>query len=268
MNGSVYKMTRETTDQLKMETTQKGSLSGKVAIVTGSSRGIGAEIAKELAKNGAQVVINSRSTSAAVEAVIKEIEKAGGTASAISANVSDFSEVQQLIEEVKSRYGKIDILVNNAGITRDRTFRNLTPEEWHEVMDVNLNSAFLTTSAVINHMLERKQGRIINISSIIGQTGGFGQTNYAASKAGLVGFTKSLALETARTGITVNAILPGFIETEMVKEIPGNILENIVSKIPMQRLGRTSEVAEAVLFLSQAEYITGQSIHVNGGLYM
>src|SRR5699024_5316111 len=161
---------------------------------------------------------------------------------------------------VKSRFGKIDILVNNAGITRDRTFRNLTPEEWNKVIDVNLNSAFLTTSAVINHMLEQKHGRIINISSIIGQTGGFGQTNYAASKAGLVGFTKSLALETAKTGITVNAILPGFIETEMVKAIPEKILQNIISKIPMQRLGDPREIAETVLFLTQADYITGQSI--------
>lgn len=261
-------MTKKTTNQLKTDTTSGKSLSGKVTIVTGASRGIGAEIAKELANNGAQVILNFRSNSKSVDDVINEIEKTGSTAYAVSADVSNFSEVQHLMEEVKSRFGKIDILVNNAGITRDRTFRNLTQEEWNEVIDVNLNSAFLTTSAVINHMLEQKYGRIINISSIIGQTGGFGQTNYAASKAGLVGFTKSLALETAKTGITVNAILPGFIETEMVQAIPEKILQNIISKIPMQRLGEPREIAETVLFLTQAEYITGQSIHVNGGLYM
>jgi acetoacetyl-CoA reductase len=158
--------------------------------------------------------------------------------------------------------------VNNAGITRDRTFRKLSNDEWNEVIDVNLNSVFYTTSEVINHMLEQKYGRIINISSIIGQAGGFGQSNYAASKAGLIGLTKSLALETARSGITVNAVCPGFIETEMVGEMPDNVKESIISKIPMQRLGQTDEIAEAVLFLAQATYITGQSINVNGGLYM
>lgn len=255
-------------NQLEIQPTKNLLLNGKVAIVTGGSRGIGAEIAKKLAKKGAQVVINYKSSADHANAIVKEIEHSGGSAYAICSDISNTEDVRDFIEEVKSRYGKIDILVNNAGITRDRTFRNLSEEEWNEVIDVNLNSVFLTTSAVINQMLEQKYGRIINISSVIGQTGGFGQTNYAASKAGLIGFTKSLALETATSGVTVNAILPGFIDTEMVQQVPENILNNIISTIPMRRLGQTDEIADAVLFLTQASYMTGQSLHVNGGLYM
>ncbi|MEK3934832.1 3-oxoacyl-[acyl-carrier-protein] reductase [Sporosarcina sp. FSL W7-1349] len=243
-------------------------LAGQVAIVTGGSRGIGAAIAKELARNGAIVAINFVSGFEKAESVVKEIEEQGGTSFAFQSDVSKAEEVQEFIKEVKGRFGKIDILVNNAGITRDRTFRKLSQEEWNEVINVNLSSVYHTTSAVINHMLEQKYGRIINISSIIGQAGGFGQTNYSAAKAGMLGFTKSLALETARSGITVNAICPGFIATEMVAAMPENVLDSIVSKVPMQRLGKTEEVAEAVLFLAQADYITGQQINVNGGLYM
>ncbi|MCG7344944.1 3-oxoacyl-[acyl-carrier-protein] reductase [Sporosarcina sp. ACRSL] len=243
-------------------------LAGKVAVVTGGSRGIGAAIAKGLAKNGAYVVINYQFRIDCAEAVVKEIEELGGFCCAIQSDVSKPNDVKKLIEAVIKRYGKIDILINNAGITRDRTFRKLTSEEWKEVIDVNLNSVFFTTSEVINHMLEQNYGRIINISSIIGQAGGFGQTNYAASKAGIIGLTKSLALETAKNGITVNSVCPGFIETEMVEEMPESVRENIISKIPMKRLGQTDEIAEAVLFLIQASYITGQSINVNGGLYM
>lgn len=169
---------------------------------------------------------------------------------------------------MKSRFKTIDILINNAGITRDRTFRNLSEDDWTDVIDVNLNSAFLTTSAVIQHMLAQEYGRIINMSSVIGKIGGFGQTNYAASKAGLIGLTKSLALETATSGVTVNAVLPGFIDTEMVQEVPENILDHIISTIPMRRLGTTEEIAEAVLFLISANYMTGQSLHVNRGLFM
>lgn len=243
-------------------------LAGKVAVVTGGSRGIGATIAKVLAENGAYVAINYQSRTESAEAVVKEIEEQGGISCAIQSDVSKPDDVKSFMEVVKDRFGKIDILVNNAGITRDRTFRKLSNEEWNEVIDVNLNSVFYTTSEVIHHMLEQKYGRIINVSSIIGQAGGFGQSNYAASKAGLIGLTKSLALETARSGITVNAVCPGFIETEMVGEMPDNVKESIISKIPMQRLGQTEEIAEAVLFLTQAKYITGQTINVNGGLYM
>ncbi len=243
-------------------------LEGKVAIVTGGSRGIGAAIAKELARNGAKVAINYQSRADSANEVVEAIETAGGISCAIQSDVSNIDDAQRLIEEVKSHFGKIDILVNNAGITRDRTFRRMSPEEWDEVININLNSVYHTTSAAIHHMLEQKFGRIINISSIIGQAGGFGQTNYAASKAGMIGFTKSLALETARNGVTVNAVCPGFIETEMVAAMPENVKGNIVSKIPMERLGQTKEIAEAVLFLTQANYVTGQSINVNGGLYM
>ncbi|NYF24767.1 acetoacetyl-CoA reductase [Sporosarcina sp. JAI121] len=260
-------MTTSAIEVMERQTILK-PLEGKVAIVTGGSRGIGAAIAKELAKNGAQVVINYQSRTDCAEAVVQEIEEDGGLSYAIQADVSDLNDVQNFLQEVISRFGKIDILINNAGITRDRSFRNLSEEDWNEVINVNLNSVFHTTSAVINHMLEKKSGRIINISSIIGQTGGFGQSNYAAAKAGMVGFTKSLALETAKSGITVNAVCPGFIETEMVAAMPDNIKEQMISKIPMKRLGQADEIAEAVLFLAQANYITGQSINVNGGLYM
>lgn len=243
-------------------------LEGKVAIVTGGSRGIGAAIAKELARNGAHVAINYQSNTESADAVVKAIEEEGGTSYAIKADVSDGNGIQEFIVAVKERFGKIDILVNNAGITRDSTFRKMSEENWNEVIDVNLNSVYRTTSAVINEMLEQKSGRIINISSIIGQAGGFGQTNYAASKAGMIGFTKSLALETAKSGITVNAVCPGFIRTEMVAAMPEKVLDSIVSKVPMQRLGEVDEIAEAVVYLAKSSYITGQTINVNGGLYM
>jgi len=243
-------------------------LLGKVAIVTGASRGIGAEIAKELARKGAQVIATFRSNLEDMTNVLKEIQDQGGLSIAFQADVSNEEESKKLIEDVLKQFGKIDILVNNAGITKDRTFRKMSREEWDQVINTNLSGAFNTTSAVINHMLEQKYGRIINISSIIGQAGGFGQANYSASKAGLLGFTKSLALETAKSGITVNAVCPGFIETEMVAAMPDHVKDAIVSKVPMQRLGKTSEVAEAVLYLIQAEFVTGQEINVNGGLYM
>ncbi|MFB6469239.1 3-oxoacyl-[acyl-carrier-protein] reductase [Cytobacillus sp. Hz8] len=244
------------------------SLKGKVVIVTGGSRGIGSTIAKEVAKRGATVVINYNTSLNLAEKVVEEIEESGGKAFAYKANVALSNDAKNLIETTKNKFGRIDILINNAGITRDRTFRNLSEEEWNEVINVNLNSVYNTTSAVINTMLEQKYGRIINISSIIGQAGGFGQTNYSASKAGMIGFTKSLALETAKYGVTVNSICPGYIETEMTGQIPDKILDQIVAKIPMKRLGKTNEVAEAVLFLANSDYITGQTLNVNGGVYM
>lgn len=247
---------------------ESGILSGKVAIVTGGSRGIGSAIAKEMAKKGAEVVINYNTSKEAAGAVIREIEHFGGTAHAFQADVSNSAEAQSLIEKTKSQFGKVDILVNNAGITRDRTFRKLSEENWNEVINVNLNSIYHTTSAVIHTMIDQKFGRIINISSFIGQCGGFGQTNYAAAKAGMIGFTKSLALETAKNGITVNAICPGYIETEMVQAIPEKVMDQLLAKIPTGRLGTTSEIADAVLFLSNNSYITGQCINVNGGVYM
>lgn len=244
------------------------SLKGKVAIVTGGSRGIGSTIAKELAKKGANVVINYNTSKTSAYSVIEEIEFLGGSAVAFQTDVSNLDEAHSLVEETISQYGRVDILINNAGITRDRTFKKLSKHEWDDVINVNLNSIYHTTSAVINTMLEQKYGRIINISSIIGQAGGFGQTNYSAAKSGMIGFTKSLALETAKSGVTVNAICPGYIETEMAAAIPAKVMDNLLAKIPMQRLGTTAEVAEAVLFLANSSYITGQCINVNGGVYM
>lgn len=245
------------------------ALDNKVAIVTGGSRGIGKFIALELARNGAKTVINYNSNSDAALEVVKEIEGFGGEAFASQADVSDSAQAKVLVEEAIRHFGKVDILVNNAGITRDRSFLKLTEENWRKVIDVNLNSAFNMTSAVIPQMVEQKYGRIVNISSIIGQSGNIGQTNYAASKAGLIGFTKSLALEMANKGITVNAICPGFIETEMVAEIPAEILEKIIAKVPQRRLGQPQEIARAVLYLvTDGDYITGQQLNINGGLYM
>lgn len=244
-------------------------LKGKVAIITGSSKGIGASIAKELAAAGVKVVVNYNSNKAAADAVVDDILAFGGTAFAVKGDVSVSSEASELVEATIDKYGQLDILVNNAGITRDRTFKKLDEENWRKVMDVNLNSVFNTTSAALSHLTDSGNGRIINISSIIGQTGAFGQSNYAASKAGMIGFTKSLALELARTGVTVNAICPGYIETEMYAEIPDNVREQIQNKIPTKRLGHTNEIARAVLYLCQdGEYITGQQLNINGGLYM
>lgn len=243
-------------------------LEGKVAIVTGASRGIGAEIAKVLARNGATVVGTFNNSPKHIQDVAKAIEEEGGKFHALQADVSVADDTERLAAEVVEKFGKIDILINNAGITKDRTFRKMTKEEWDEVINVNLTGVFNTTKAVIQHMISQNYGRIVSISSIVGQAGAFGQTNYAATKAGILGFTKSLALETASKGITVNAVCPGYIDTEMVAAMPEEVLKNIVSKIPLKRLGLPSEVAQAVLYLVQADYVTGQVIAVNGGLYM
>lgn len=244
-------------------------IDGKVAIVTGGSRGIGSAIAKELAAHGVKVVINYNSSSEAAEAVVKEIEQAGGTAFASQADVADPAQARVLVEETINKFGQLDILVNNAGITRDRTFRKITEEDWNSVIDTNLSSVYNMTAAGLEHIQKSDAGRIINISSIIGQAGGFGQTNYAAAKAGMIGFTKSLALELARGTTTVNAICPGFIDTEMVQAIPDNVREQIIAKIPKRRFGMPEEIARGVLFLCRdGEYITGQQLNINGGMYM
>ena len=245
------------------------SLKDKVAIVTGGSRGIGAAIALELAKNGAKVVINYNIRKELADKVVAEINEFGGDAYAVQADVSESNEATYLVHETIKHYGKLDILINNAGITRDSTFKKLTEEDWREVINVNLNSVYNNTSAALPYLLESEAGRIINISSIIGQAGGFGQTNYAAAKAGLIGYTKSLALELARSKVTVNAICPGFIGTEMVQAIPEKVLAGIVEKVPQKRLGKPEEIARGVVFLCKdGDYITGQQLNINGGLYM
>lgn len=245
------------------------NLQGKVAIVTGGAVGIGAAISKELAKNGVKVVLNYNTSSHEAEELVALIKENGGEATAVQANVSIFEEASKLINAAIDTYGQLDILVNNAGITRDRSFKKLTEEDWRKVIDVNLNSVYNTVSPALNYLTQSEAGRIINISSIIGQTGAFGQTNYSAAKAGMIGFTKSLALELAKTSVTVNAICPGFIETNMIMEIPDDIRQKIQEKIPQRRFGHAEEIAKGVLFLCKdGAYITGQQLNINGGLFM
>lgn len=244
-------------------------LKGKVAIVTGGSRGIGRHIALQLAQRGADVAINYRSRQSDADETLKEIEATGVKALAIKADLSKMPEARGMIKEVHEKWGRIDILVNNAGITRDKSMKKLTDEDWNEVLDTNLGSVYATCSEVLNIMLEQKYGRIINITSFVGQAGNFGQANYAASKGGIIAFTKTLALEVAKHNITVNAIAPGFTETEMLAQVPENIREQIVARVPMGRFGQPEEVARAVVFLAaEGDYITGQQINVNGGVYM
>jgi acetoacetyl-CoA reductase len=244
-------------------------LKDKVAIVTGGSRGIGAAISMELAKNGVKIVLNYASRKELAENMVAEINEIGGEAVAVQADVSNKDEAARLVQEAIDHFGRLDILVNNAGITRDSTFKKLSEEDWRKVIDVNLNSVYNNTSVALPHLLESDGGRIINISSIIGQAGGFGQTNYAAAKAGLIGYTKSLALELAKSNVTVNAICPGFIGTEMVQAIPEKVLDGIVAKVPQKRLGKPEEIARGVVYLCKdGDYITGQQLNINGGLYM
>ncbi|WP_129727985.1 MULTISPECIES: 3-oxoacyl-ACP reductase [Bacillaceae] len=244
-------------------------LDGKVAIVTGGAKGIGKSITEALAKQGVKVVINYNSSATAADELVNALAEQGSEAYACQADVSKLEDAKRLVEETVQRYGRVDFLVNNAGITRDRSFKKLSREDWDQVIDVNLSSVYNTVSAALPYIAESDNGRIINISSIIGQTGGFGQTNYSAAKAGMIGFTKSLALELARTNVTVNAICPGFIETDMVAEIPQNVLDQIVAKIPKKRLGSAEEIANGVLYLCRdGAYVTGQQLNINGGLYM
>lgn len=244
-------------------------LKGKVAIVTGGSRGIGRHIALQLAQRGADVAINYRSRQADADETLKEIEATGVRAIAIQADLSKMPAARNLVQEVHKKWGRIDILVNNAGITRDKSMRKLTDDDWNDVLDTNLGSVYATCSEVLNVMLEQKYGRIINITSFVGQAGNFGQANYAASKGGIIAFTKTMALEVAKHNITVNAIAPGFTETEMLAQVPENIREQIVARVPMGRFGQPEEIARAVVFLAaEGDYITGQQINVNGGVYM
>ena len=243
-------------------------LSGKIAVVTGGSRGIGAAVAKGLGKEGATVIINYNHSQEEAETVVNEVKAMGSLAVALQADISDAEMTKVFIEKALADFGKIDILVNNAGITRDKTFKKMSFEEWHKVIDTNLSSVFNTCKIALPSMLEQKYGRIINISSVIGQAGGFGQTNYAAAKAGLVGFSKSLALETAKGGVTVNCICPGYIATEMVKAMPENVREAIIAMVPMKKLGEPDEIAKGVVFICESEYMTGQCLNLNGGLYM
>jgi acetoacetyl-CoA reductase len=244
-------------------------LTGRVALVTGSSRGIGAAIVTELARHGAHVVVNYVRGKDGADAVVRKIVESGGNAYAEGADVSDYDEVEALMGRIVEREGRLDILINNAGILRDRTFKKMTVQDWTEVIETNLSSVMYSCHAALPHMLANNWGRIVNISSFVGQMGNFGQANYAAAKAGIIGFTKSLAIELARHNITVNAVCPGFVETEMWASVPPNIQEKILDRIPMHRVGTTDEIARGVRFLvTEADYMTGQSLNINGGVYM
>ena len=242
-----------------------------VALVTGGSRGIGRAICHELGKMGIIVAIGYNKNKEQAEKVKQEIIEQGGEAEIFQGSVENYYDAKRVVDHIVDKYGKIDILVNNAGITSDKTILKMGLEEWMRVIQVNLFGAFFCIKASVDYMIKENWGRIINISSIVALSGNIGQANYAAAKAGLIGLTKVLALELAKYNITVNAVAPGFIETDMVKKIPKDILENkIISRIPIKRLGTPEEVARVVGFLAdeRSGYITGQVYGINGGLYM
>jgi len=245
-------------------------LNGKVSLVTGASRGIGRAIALALGEAGCDVAVNYSSSKDAAEEVVKLITAMGRKAKAYKANVGNLEEVRTMVEQVTKDFGPVQVLVNNAGINRDRTFTKMTPEQFKEVIDVNLIGQAMVTHAVLPAMMKTEWGRIIFISSVNGQRGSFGQTNYAAAKAGLIALAKSLALELARSNITVNCVAPGFTETDMTAGMPPDVLEKIKNSILMKRQAKPEEVAYCVTFLAspKAGYITGDTINVNGGLYM
>ncbi len=246
-----------------------GKLEGKVALVTGASRGIGAGIAQALAAEGAAVVVNYAASPAAAESVVEAIRGAGGQAVAMAGNVADPAAARALVDGTVEQLGRLDVLVNNAGITRDRAISGISDEQWNEVLAVNLTGAFSTTRALYPHLRKQRGGTIINVSSVVARTGNAGQANYVAAKAGLIGLTKATALEIARFGATCNALLPGFIETDMTAGLHEKIRAGILERIPLGRYGTVEDVARAALFLAaDAPYMTGQCLDVNGGLAM
>ena len=243
-------------------------LSGKVAIVTGASRGIGRGVAMVLAARGAHVVAAARGDHAA--ATVAAIQAANGRADVASVDVTDGAAVEAMVAEAMERHGRIDILVNNAGIARDQLLLRMKRDDWDQVMATNLTAAFVCAQAVLKPMIRQRAGRIVSVSSVVGQTGNAGQANYAASKAGLIGFSKALAREVASRNVTVNVVAPGLIDTDMTRAIPGGAQDGWTAQIPLGRLGETRDVAAAVCFLAsdEASYITGHVLAVNGGMYM
>ncbi len=246
------------------------SLEGRVAIVTGGSRGIGQAISLELARRGASVLVNYRSSEQAAEEVVNQIQSEGGRAKLYQADVSDFKEAQSLIKAAIDTFNGLDILINNAGITRDTLIMMMSEADWDHVLTTNLKSTFNCSKAAVRHMMRKRYGRIVNITSVAGQMGNAGQTNYSASKAGQIGFTKALAREVAARNITVNAIAAGYIETDIWAGVPEEARQAVLSLIPLGRKGEPEEIAYAVAFLAseQAAYITGQILGVDGGMAM
>jgi 3-oxoacyl-[acyl-carrier protein] reductase len=244
-------------------------LTGKVALVTGAAQGIGRAIALLLARNGADIVVSDINLEKAEETA-KEIRAIGPKATAVKVDVSNLSDVERMVEALIEKLAKIDILVNNAGITRDKLILRMTEEDWDAVLGVNLKGTFNCTKTVIRHMAKQRSGKIVNIASVVGEMGNAGQANYSASKAGVIGLTKTIAREYAQRGINVNAIAPGYIETPMTDALPEKAKEELKKLIPMERLGKPEDVAEAVFFLvcEESSYITGQVLNVNGGIYM
>lgn len=245
-------------------------LEGKIAVVTGASRGIGKAIAKKLAEQGATVVVNYNGSEAKAQEVKEEITQAGGNAEIMQCNVSDYSACEEFMKSVVDKYGRIDILVNNAGITKDGLLMRMSEEDFSSVIDTNLKGTFNCMRFASRQMMKQRSGRIVNMSSVVGVCGNAGQVNYSASKAGVIGMTKSAAKELASRGITVNAIAPGFIETDMTNVLSEKVKEETVKQIPMGCFGQGEDIAAAVAFLAsdEARYITGQVLHVDGGMAM
>ena len=243
-------------------------LTGKIALVTGAGRGIGREIALTLAKNGATVIVNYNGSKASADEVVAEIEKNGGSAEAMQCNVSDFAASEEFVKQVLAKYKKVDILVNNAGVTRDNLIMRMSEDDYDAVLDTNLKGAFNMIRHLSRSFIKQRGGKIINISSVSGVLGNAGQANYSASKAGLIGLTKSVAREFASRGINVNAVAPGFIDTDMTKNMTEEAKKELNGMIPMGKMGSTKDIAELVMFLAgdNANYITGQVICVDGGM--
>lgn len=244
-------------------------MENKITLVTGASRGIGQAIALKLGQLGA-VVIGTATTESGTNTINQYLEKAGAKGIGITLNVNDTVQINNTIQIIREKFGEVEILVNNAGVTRDNLLVRMKDEEWDEVIETDLKSVFRLSRAVLRAMMKARYGRIINISSVVGAMGNMGQTNYAAAKAGIFGFSKSLAREVGSRNITVNCVAPGFIDTDMTRSLPDEFQQNLIQHVPLGRLGRTEEVASAVAFLasSAAGYITGSTLHVNGGMYM